>query len=453
MMVSKKNKLFPNRDAVKQFLFYKTDPELEKDREKETNPRLDPEDMVKRFPNILSGENFVDDALKRLEDSSEFGSMVIRIEHPDNKNNIQNTGKMTKVWVKAAQVVHAVCESDNGIWGALDNNTFGCFFAEKNETSILDIAKRIQENFSKISKKTVSIGASVYPCIDFKKGQILENAFKALDHAGFFGPKSLVLFDSVSLNISGDRCYHKGDIDGAVKEFKTALFLDPLNVNVRNSLGVCYGVQGDYDKALKEFNEALGINRQEAMVLYNIGLIYMLKNSNKKALKWFIDSYDKDESVFETAFQIGKIYLEIKEPGTGKSFLEKAVMLKPESGPAFRYLGECCAALNMTKEAISAYKKAIRKNPNDAYSLSALGCLFDLQGENPEITSIFCQQSVDIEPDNGLFRYRLGSFYLKRDQLKEALKQFQKADELGHDSKDIIKKVRKLIKKDKKATG
>jgi len=84
-------------------------------------------------------------------------------------------------------------------------------------------------------------------------------------------------------------------------------------------------------------------------------------------------------------------------------------------------------------------------NPNDADSLSALGYLFDLQGENPEITTILCQQSVDISPENGLFRHRLGSLYLKRNQLEEALEQFQKAHKLGHNAKEIIKKVEKLM--------
>ena len=100
--------------------------------------------------------------------------------------------------------------------------------------------------------------------------------------------------------------------------------------------------------------------------------------------------------------------------------------------------------MNLTDEAVAAYKKAIRHNPNDADSLSALGYLFELQGENPEITTIFCQQSVDISPENGLFRHRLGSLYLKQNLLEEALEQFQKADELGHDSKEIIIKIEKL---------
>ena len=135
----------------------------------------------------------------------------------------------------------------------------------------------------------------------------------------------------------------------------------------------------------------------------------------------------------------------MEDPDQGKLFLEKAVKIRPESGIAFRYLGECCIAMNRIDEAILAYKTAIRKNPNDADSLSALGYLFDLQGENPEITAIFCQQSVDISPDNGLFRYRLGNLYLKRNQLDDALEQLQKAHELGYDAKELIQKIEKLM--------
>jgi len=94
---------------------------------------------------------------------------------------------------------------------------------------------------------------------------------------------------------------------------------------------------------------------------------------------------------------------------------------------------------------IRSYKKVLRQNPNDAESLSALGYLFDLQGENPEITTIFCQQSIEIAPENGLFRYRLGNLYLKRDQLENALEQFQKANDLGYDASDLIRQVQKLI--------
>ena len=70
----------------------------------------------------------------------------------------------------------------------------------------------------------------------------------------------------------------------------------------------------------------------------------------------------------------------------GKKYLEESVKLKPDAGTAFRYLGDCYATLEYVDEAISAYKSSIKLNPNDAAALSAIGCLYDIQGENAEIS-------------------------------------------------------------------
>ena len=129
-----------------------------------------------------------------------------------------------------------------------------------------------------------------------------------------------------------------------------------------------------------------------------------------------------------------------------QTFLEQASHLNPAAGAVFRYLGECHGAGGQTKAAIAAYKKAVKQNPSDAASLSALGCLFDKQGENPEIATMFCQESVGLSPENALFRHRLGLLYLKQNQLKKALSEFKQADRLGHDTSDYIKKIETQFK-------
>lgn len=309
----------------------------------------------------------------------------------------------------------------------------------------MELANKINDGLAETRNETVSIGIASYPTLSFDKDQILDHAGKALDHAAFFGPGSTVSFDAVSLNISGDTRYQNGDIDGAIEEFKTALLLDPSDVNVHNSLGVCYGILSDYDNALKEFQEAVRLDPNEVMARYNSGLINMLTGDTEKALQNFLEAGEKEDDTFEITFQTGNVYLKMGKPEKAKKFLEKAVTLDSESGPAFRLLGECYNAMNMTDNAIFAYKKALRQNPNDAESLSALGYLFDLLGENPEITTILCQQSIDIAPENGLFRHRLGNLYLKRNQLEDALEQFQKAHDLGQDSGDMIEKIKRLM--------
>ncbi|MGD8292576.1 MAG: tetratricopeptide repeat protein, partial [Desulfobacterales bacterium] len=292
---------------------------------------------------------------------------------------------------------------------------------------------------------SVTIGIASYPIITFKKPDTIDNARKALEHAAFFGPGSTVVFDGVSLNISGDKLYENGNIQGAIDEFKLALLLDPSNVNVHNSLGVCYGLQGEYEAAIEEFKTAAAIDPQEYMAMFNLGLVHTLKNQPKEALNFFLNADKINGDVYEVAFQSGKLYLESGALKKARPYMERAVKLDPDSGAAHRYLGECYAAENMTHEAITAYKKAIRLNPHDAASMSALGCLLDGQGENPEITLMFCRESVDISPENGLFRYRLGQLYYKQNRLDDALAEYKKAEQFGFDVASDIQELKNRL--------
>lgn len=442
-MTHKKTELFHNRSSSKEFLFYKTDTKPKKDTAEALSSAA-ADRILNAFPDILAQKNFMDYAMAQLESSTQFEAMVIKID--TLKHNAETAGDYgIDLWIDVAHVIDAICRRENGIWGRLDPGRFGCFFSEKNETPPVELAKKINDGLAEIRNETVSIGIASYPTLSFEKDQILDHAGKALDHAAFFGPGSTVSFDAVSLNISGDTRYQNGDIDGAIEEFKTALLLDPSDVNLHNSLGVCYGILSDHDNALKEFQEAVRLDPNQVMALYNSGLINMLTEDTEKALQYFLEAGEKEDDIFEITFQTGNVYLKMGKPEKAKKFLEKAVTLNSESSPAFRCLGECYSAMNMNGDAISAYKKALRLNPNDAESLSTLGYLFDLLGENPEITTILCQQSIDIAPENGLFRHRLGNLYLKRNQLEDALKQFQKAHDLGHDSGDMIEKIKRLM--------
>jgi tetratricopeptide (TPR) repeat protein len=99
----------------------------------------------------------------------------------------------------------------------------------------------------------------------------------------------------------------------------------------------------------------------------------------------------------------------------------------------------------MPDEAAGAYKKAIKNNPGDAAALSVLGCLYAERGENPEICELFCRQSVEISPEEGLYHHRLGKLYLKHNQLTKALQAFQKAGKLGFDAQKDIQEVQRLL--------
>ena len=172
---------------------------------------------------------------------------------------------------------------------------------------------------------------------------------------------------------------------------------------------------------------------------------HTLREQPEKALKFFLKAGKINGDVYEVAFQCGKLYIESGDLANAKPFLERASRLYPESGAVYRYLGDCYAADNLTQDAISAYKKAIKHNPHDAASMSALGCLLDDQDENPEITLMFCRESVGLSPENGLFRSRLARLYFKQNRLDDALKEYKKAKQFGYDAAGDIQEIECLL--------
>ncbi len=386
----------------------------------------------------------MDHAEQQLSSATIFACMVFQIDddagsgkhpEPDPAANHQ----------KAAKLFDDFCKKHKGSWGLINSGLFGAFFEDNNSSQCFKLAQKFQDTLKKQTDITVSAGMAEYPTLSYQPADILTNALKALDHAAFLGSGSMAVFDAVSLNISGDRLFDKGDVEGSISEFQQALKLDPTNINVHNSLGVCYGLMGDYEKAKMEFNSAIALDADEVMPWYNLGFTSMLTGDRHKALDLFLKANALDQNVFEVAFQTGRLLMEMEQPESGKKFLEHAAKLEPESGAAFRYLGECYMAISEVAAAIRAYKKAIKHNPSDAASLSAMGCLFDEQEENPEIALMFCQESVRLSPENGLFRYRLGQLYLKQDRLADALKQFKKAELLGQDASAVITEIQKQL--------
>ena len=88
------------------------------------------------------------------------------------------------------------------------------------------------------SDQTVALGVASWPCLDFAKSDIPGNCLKALLHSSFLGPGSMVVFDHLSFNVSGDFFFEEGDYRAAIREYQRGLRLQPFDLNLINSLGV-----------------------------------------------------------------------------------------------------------------------------------------------------------------------------------------------------------------------
>lgn len=414
------------------------------------------ESLQQRFPDLLITDDFIKRALSEVSPCRQFATLVVQIDPlpTSQQDSSQSSGLPLPIalQISVAETIAQICARKKGIWGRLRPGGFGSFLPDLSDDKCLILAREIQTNLSQRRSETVSIGVAAYPCINFSKSQIIVNAEKALEHARFFGPNSVVIFDAVSLNISADKLYQQRHRQRAVEEFKLALKLDPTNVNVHNSLGVCYGELGELEKALEEFETALWLDPKEVMAVYNKGLIHALRDDKATALQYFLEANREDENIFEVLLQTGRLYLDMQKWDDAGRFLEKAARLEPEAATAQAALGEYYHKVDQSDAAVAAFQKAVKSSPNDAASLSALGELLAAKGENLEIATTFCQHSIALQPQNPLFHHRLGKVYLTQNRLEDALKAFNTAQHLGHAANHLIDEVKKRLAEETNGT-
>ncbi|MDY6837782.1 MAG: tetratricopeptide repeat protein [Thermodesulfobacteriota bacterium] len=390
------------------------------------------------FAEMPAGKQVRDLFESYAEKSDRFAVLVNRIDDFDKLLDGIGEGTASGIAVSLAGVIEGLRKTHPMEWGRMDDDQFVCFCPDMDEGAAVELAKKIQNSFTPSGKQTVSIGIAVYPFWPFEKAAILANAQKALDHASFFGPGTITTFDAVSLNISADKLYQYGDIDGAIDEFKKALAVDPQNVNVFNSLGVCYGVQGKLDLAVEAFEAAIHLEPKDVMATYNLGLAHLRQGDEEKALELFLEAHRLDGNNPEVCCQIGMYYRDKGEAEAALEYLEKAARNTQKGGHVFRVLADCYLEREMLHEATKAYEKAVKANPADAKSLSALGHLYGTLGENIEIAIVLAKESTALEPNNGLYRYRLGKLYLQNQDHKKAAKELKMALKMGEDCTELL---------------
>jgi len=444
-MTQKPNQLDPDTTETRNFLLSKARSEVVSRPACVVEPDKDAKALELAYPSLLSGKSLMVRAMSSLEDVSEFAAAVIQIDACRLADGTNDSEPEPDIRTTVAHTIERVCQAVNGLWGLLDSTAFGCFLPGGNPTSTRAWAEEIKKSVADAAGPSVTIGLAFFPTLDYPKDKILDNARKALEHAKFFGPDSLISFDAISLNISGDRLYDEGEYQKAIDEYKTALKLEPANANLHNSLGVCYGVTGEFVSALTQFKEAMALDAEEALAHYNAGLVHLLLDERDKARAHLLEVDNRPHNLFEVRLQLGKLYLEDDQPGKGLLYLEKAAAMQPQSSAVHALIGECYAALDRRDEAVAAYKKSLRLNANDAASLSGLGWLYHVMAKNADIAKLFCRHSTAIAPRNALFHHRLGCLYLKEDRLSEARDEFQKAVDLGYDSTAQLAEVQSRL--------
>ena len=331
--------------------------------------------------------------------------------------------------VRAKRVLEA-SKSDCQVDSVLDwvgPDRIGIYLPGADADSAQERGRAIRQRVKSALSTTVQMGISFYPCPGFAKQDMLDNGRKALIHTGFFGPNTQTLFDATSMNISGDRFYESGRLEEAVQEFQSALTLDPDNVNVHNSLGVCYANMGKLEEAVAEFSRVTELEPNDFMAHYNLGCALLSLARKGEAEHAFSLAAELEPDNAAVHFQLAKLCRKQDRLEEALTHLGRTVDLNPNWAKAWRLFGECFLEQGNHEEAMDAFKKALKINGKDGAALSGLALLYGRTEANLEVALSLARRSVELNPASALFVQRLVELLIQNRELEEALAQCERA--------------------------
>jgi tetratricopeptide (TPR) repeat protein len=293
----------------------------------------------------------------------------------------------------------------------------------------------------------LSAGLVHWPCEGLKAEGLTSAAQKALVEAAMTGPETVVEFGAQTLNISGDHLFDAGDLEGALEEYRQGLALDPprpSRLNLLNSLGVCHGRLGDQAAAMAAFEEVVELDPDNLMGRFNIGRSHLIAGRLEEALEAFSAAEGIDPEDFQVLFNLGKTALELGDHQRALEALGRAAALKRRHGPVHRLLGRARLVSGDRAGALAAFKIAVKRDPDDAESLSALGALFLDSDNDQEVALSLFRRSVELDPTNSLFRRRLGTLLYQLGDYEAAERHLRLAVEYGCREEDVKERLASL---------
>jgi len=329
-----------------------------------------------------------------------------------------------------------------------DQKQLFVYLPDVDEEKTLSWVQSIRKKIKEATGISFSMGIAAFPTNSFRKNDIPVNAKKALLHGEFFGPGTITPFDAVSLNVSGDIYYNEGDLNKAVKEYRTGLVLDPNNINLMNSLGEAYAQMNRHKIAIQYFEKVLTVDSRNYMALFNLGVCRVTLGENDRAVDYFEKALttianhsgnDERSKILwcdeysELLLHLGRLYCRTGRYDETIALLsgcpsinngaENAETIERSSirrGGAFRYLGKAYKGVGKKQEAITYLQRAINYNPRDASSLSLLGELYHLEKQGDDIALSLCKQALDLDDTKWQHFYRVGWLNFRLGNLEES---------------------------------
>jgi tetratricopeptide (TPR) repeat protein len=228
----------------------------------------------------------------------------------------------------------------------------------------------------------------------------------------------------------------KGDLDGAIAQYRKALEIDPDFVDVRNNLGNALEIKGDLEGAMAQYQSVLEIHPDSEPAHNNLGNILFMKGDVNGAIAHYLKALGINPDYVEAHCDLGAAYLQIGKVDEAAAQYRRTLEINPSYAKARYGLGKALLRKGEFDGAMVCLERTTTLSPNPLARWYNLGNSF-LQKNNLEEAMACYRQAIKMDPRAPDAYANLGLACLRKGETKEAIDSWQQALETKPDQPNI----------------
>lgn len=166
-----------------------------------------------------------------------------------------------------------------------------------------------------------------------------------------------------------------GEVEAAIRYYRRALEVLPLQVESHINLGVALGRLGAYDEARPYLEWVVRNQPQHKVGWFKLGRLLVQSGAPEEALDYLHKAASIDPRDGDILSSLGDAYLRLGEATSALGFLRRAVVISSDSASVHNNLALCLSRIGQRAEAEQEFRSAIRLRPDYASAKIGLGNL------------------------------------------------------------------------------
>ncbi|XP_072311168.1 protein O-mannosyl-transferase TMTC2-like [Eucyclogobius newberryi] len=249
----------------------------------------------------------------------------------------------------------------------------------------------------------------------------------------------------------GNVLKNQGKIVEAESAYRNALHYRGNMADMLYNLGLLLQENERFTEALHYYKLAIASRPTLASAYLNTGIILMNQGNQEEAKHTFLtcaeipdenlkDPHAHKSSVTSCLYNLGKLLHELGQQEEALSVYKKAVRKMPRQfapHSLFNMMGEAYMRLNRLEEAGHWYRESLRAKPDHIPAHLTYGKLLSITEQKTEAEKYYLR-AIQLDPTKGNCYMHYGQFLLEQSRLPEAAEMAERAAQLDNSEFDVV---------------